>query len=323
MKTALSTKEIKVDREDDQYEPFLKSIRDHFTAFTPHDTPLFTTDAVNLFEAFLKCLPSSARQHYTCNACRHFIEKYGGLVVISPDGVTLPAVWPLEVEVPNFFKKAVRTLRRLVQRANVTGVFLSSEKVLGEPVTGVWHHMYVRQRAANVYQSVTLNASQRIAEKLEEYKMLCAGLVDFPAEIVGQAKMLLKSEVLYRSEKVLGVAEWLFELHNELVHASSSTHHVNMVWRAVATSSAGFCHVRSTMIGTLLNDLSRGVPLDIAGRSFAAKMNPLQYQRPQAAPKEGNILQAEKLVAKLELEGALERRFARVEELEAIWRPRH
>lgn len=80
-----------------------------------------------------------------------------------------------------------------------------------------------------------------------------------------------------------------------------------LTWRAVATAPAGYCHPRSSMIGTLLDDIAAGMPYDdIAGR-FKAKMHPLQYQRPQAAPKAGNIAQAEKVVAQLDAAGALAR----------------
>jgi hypothetical protein len=50
-------------------------------------------------------------------------------------------------------------------------------------------------------------------------------------------------------------------------------------------------------------------------------MSPLQYQRPQAAPTTGNIERAEKLVEKLGIKDSLVRRFARLEEIETIWKP--
>ena len=75
------------------------------------------------------------------------------------------------------------------------------------------------------------------------------------------------------------------------------------------------------MIGTLLEDLEAGLAFEDVARKFAAKMNPTQYQRPQAAPSAGNIAQAEKIVEKLGIAPALERRFARIDEIDALWRP--
>lgn len=76
------------------------------------------------------------------------------------------------------------------------------------------------------------------------------------------------------------------------------------------------------MIGTLLDDIDAGLPLDDVRRKFAAKMHPLQYQRPQAAPSAGNIAEAERIVEKLGIADSLKRRFARLDEIEAVWRPK-
>jgi hypothetical protein len=93
------------------------------------------------------------------------------------------------------------------------------------------------------------------------------------------------------------------------------------VWRAVATAPAGFAHPRSSMIGTLLEDIAAGKDYETVARAFAAKMNPLVYQRPQAAPAAGAIAAAERVVQELGVAGSLARRFARVDEIEALWRP--
>ena len=96
----------------------------------------------------------------------------------------------------------------------------------------------------------------------------------------------------------------------------------NLTWLAVASAPAGFCHVRSSMIGTLLEDLAAGLPFEQIKAKFAAKMHPLQYQRPTAAPSAGNIAQAEKIIEQLESAGALERRFAKLADIVALWQPK-
>ena len=73
------------------------------------------------------------------------------------------------------------------------------------------------------------------------------------------------------------------------------------------------------MIGTLLEDLATGMDFATVSARFAAKMHPLKYLRPQAAPRAGNIADAEKIVAKLGIARSLERRFARIDEIETLW----
>jgi hypothetical protein len=278
--------------------------------------PLFTTDAKGLFAAYLKSFPAAQRQYHNCNECRHFMERFGGLVTITSKGQTVPALWH-EDDADSTHVKAYAALHRIVRKAKVTGVFLSSEKVLqdtgGNPV---WEHFRVRQY--NVYKNALKTADQAMAEKLEDFKNVSRALDEFPEEIVKQAVSLLESDALYRSEKVLGQAQFLADLH---AVKRTTRARANYIWRAVATAPAGFCHPRSSMIGTLLEDLAAGVPFREVSRRFQEKMHPLQYQRPTAPPKAGNVLQAEKIVEQLNAAGALRRRFARLDEVETLWEP--
>ena len=76
------------------------------------------------------------------------------------------------------------------------------------------------------------------------------------------------------------------------------------------------------MIGTLLKDVATGMDFATVSARFASKMHPLKYQRPQAAPRVGNIADAEKIVARLGIARSLERRFARIDEIDTLWKYR-
>ena len=76
------------------------------------------------------------------------------------------------------------------------------------------------------------------------------------------------------------------------------------------------------MIGTLLEDIVADLPFQTIKERFDAKMHPLQYQRPQAAPTAGNIAQAEKIVAAMRSAGSLARRFAKLSDVQCLWQPR-
>lgn len=129
-----------------------------------------------------------------------------------------------------------------------------------------------------------------------------------------QAVHLLQSDALFRSDKVLGPAQWLLELKQAIDNAPARKR--NITWRYVATAPAGFCRPESTMIGTLLDDLEAGMPFEQVANRFRQKMDPLKYQRAQALPSAGNIQQAEILIEKLSGARALKRRFAREDELQ-------
>lgn len=304
---------------DQDYIGYLSRVQARFLTRIANGEPLFTTDAAGLWEAHLDSFPNEHRQFHTCNACKRFIENFGGLVVIASDGTTTPAIWHEEDAGPEELE-AARALAKLVRRAKVTGPFLSEERVWGQPVTGEWRHLSVEQPAARLYpKRAALNASQAMAEKRQDFATVSRALDEYNAPAVHQALALLKSEALFRGEKVLGPCQFLADLH---AAAEANKHRrANIIWLAVARAPAGFCHPRSSMIGTLLDDIAAGVPFEQAARSFRLKMDPLQYQRPQAAPSAGNIAAAEKLVEKLGVGPSLVRRFARLEELQTVWLP--
>lgn len=319
------------DGDFDRYVSAMSARYRTLTAQTPH---VFMTDAGDLFEVYLTHIAPERRQHYTCNACRHFVRRFGSLVHIGPDGRQVPLLWDPEAEAGEL-TEAVRAMARVVASAPVTGVLICDERAWGTPTSpktgdklsnspwqdsGEWTHFALHD-AHVTRPPLGKTCGQRAAELREDYGVLQRSLADFDEGVVAQAVTLLEQDALYRSEKVLGIAQWLAGLHRDRKVARGPRERDNLVWLAVATAPAGFAHARNTMIGTLLEDLAAGLAFEEVRRRFAAKMHPLQYQRPQVPPRAGNIAQAERLVAQLKTAGALERRFARLEDVTALWRP--
>lgn len=323
MKDVISLNEMDARRENDGYGDLLAGIRQEFDKGTKGGSaPLFTTNAGDLYGLLLDGIPEEARQHYNCNACRHFVNRYGGLVKIDEKtGKQTPVMWPEKA--PAFFDEAVKKIRRKVSTATVNGVFITSERQLGTPVTGSWEHMAVKVPESMVYRNRLKDVFQEAAEKAEDYGLLACAIGKYRTETVETAVNLLRSETLYRSENVLGMAEWFLEVLH-LVKEKRDTRNKatrNIIWYKAATAPAGFCHISSNVIGTLLDDIAAGYDFNTVSRKFAEKMNPLQYQRPQAAPSAGNVARAERVVEKLGIANSLKRRYARLDEIQTVWRP--
>lgn len=321
MNTQVSEGAVVGNHHDGDYDAFLSRVNARFLMNCANGAnPLFTTDAEDLWGLYLGTFADpTERQYHNCHACRQFVERFGALATIGDDGMVAPAVWH-EDDAPEAYRPALAAMAKAVRRAKVTGVFLSSDAVWGTPETGVWHHLAVRPAASMVFKRATQTAGQAMAEKREDFKTVMHALNEFTQPHLETALTLLKAEALYRSEKVLGQAEWLHALHVARA-AAHGAGKANAVWRAIATAPAGFCHPRSSMIGTLLEDIAAGKDFGDVSRAFAAKLHPLAYQRPQAAPTAGAIAAAEKVMQQLGAAGALARRFARVDELQALWRP--
>lgn len=281
---------------------------------------LFTTDVPDLFETYLAAFPEHERQTHRCNCCRQFILRYGHLVTIDELGHTASVMWRDRDEALIGFEAVFAALNRAVRKAKVNGVFISDEKHWGTPTTGEWNHFAVTPPKEKVHRDRLNTPYQVMAQKKQDFGTLSRALAEFNKDLVAQALNLLDSEVLFRAEKVRGPARFLFALHAE-IEANEPRHRQNLIWKAVATAPVGFCTPRSSMIGTLLEDLAAGMSFESVSSRFKEKMNPTQYQRPQAAPNAGNIAQAEKLVEQMGIANSLKRRYARLDEVQTIWRP--
>lgn len=315
---SIQAKDFVDERPNDRYDEILLYIRNSFLdAVGDCKEPLFTTNASNrlqfdLYDIFLISLPAEAQQYYNCRACRNFVNRYGGLVKINDDGSLDPIMWH---SAPEFFDDAVWSVYKHVSNSKVTGVFITKESTLGTPRTGVWNHMAVYVPKAMIYKNRLYTPGQAMSEKHEDFKMVMSAFDKYQLSTVETAVNLLRSDSMYRGEKVLGIAEWFLEIKQ------MKPMNTNLIWKKVATAPAGFCHISSSMIGTLLDDIEDGLDFETVRRRFNEKMDPLHYQRPQVAPSAGNVARAEKIVAELGLANSLKRRFARLDEIETIWKP--
>ena len=162
---------------------------------------------------------------------------------------------------------------------------------------------------------------QKMAEKNEESAMLARAIYKYNLKTVETAVNLLRSNSLYRSEKVLGIAEWFLDIHKNVKPIKNKQRYNNLIWKKANEAPAGFCHITSSMIGTLLDDIEAGCSYTQVKQKFDEKMSPTKYQRPQAAPSRGNVARAEEIIAKLGLENSLKRRYAYLSEVKTLWVP--
>jgi hypothetical protein len=281
---------------------------------------LLTVSTEGLWEQYLATFASpDLRQYHNCNECRRFIERFGGIVTVDEKGKTVSLMWDRTFETNcSTYALANEQLRNMVESRPVAGVFLSGEHKLGVAKTGVWDHFSVNNPSPVDVRVKT--AEQQAAEKCEDFRVVNTALDRWTSDTMHRAVTLLKGDDLYRSGKVLPQAQWLFNLRVAVSRHKKARN--NIVWKAVAEAPAGFCHPTSGMLGVLLDDISSGMAWDAVSRRFAEKMNPLQYQRPQAAPAAQTVKQAEDLFTKLGLVSALQRRYLRHYQVPMFWRPR-
>ncbi len=300
----------------DGYPEFEATVSSFFTQSIKGNKKLFKTNVEDLYDIYLSNLPEKARQHYTCHACEHFFNRFGNLVTIEEDGTMHSVMWDTE-NTPKFFIPAVAAIQKAVLGSKVIGVFVSDSQELGQALTGGWSHLSVRIPASMLNRDRLLTAEQVMAKKQENFKVLNNALTSFSLDIINQAVVLINSETLYGSDRVIHTANLVKTLKEKLSRINDSTKKRNITWLAVANATHVFS--RSSMFGTLLKDIEDNLPTDEIVSRFETKMR--LYMRSQSAPSSKAIYEAERIVEKLGIGDSLQRRYAQYEEIPTfLWK---
>lgn len=305
------------------YYEFEDMVKDNFKSLIENGTtPLYLTDVEGLWETYLNNLPLEHRQHFNCNTCRHFISRYGNLAILDENKMLKSALWSFS-NIPDYFKKAFDIMSEKISNAVITGVFLSDNKILGQAKTGEWTHLHAKlsDNSMSLNNSMLYNASQMMAQKLENRRMVLDALGSYSYDTITKGLDMLKYGSLYRADTCLPISIKFTKLAENFHRSNKSSYLNNLVWEYVALNSDAMCHIKSSMLGTLLEDIESKVDMDIVTRNFENKMSSDNYMRSQSAPTQGNVDQAESIIRDLNLEESLERRYATFDEISSfIWK---
>jgi len=317
-------------REGDNYDLLREQVFSRFTRLVSKDTPLFKTDAKDLFYRYLNHLPEEARSHYTCMCCKSFIKRYGDLVIVDENGSTIPVMWKLTDDVPTIFQEAIESMEREVAKAQIKDVFIPEQTLLGIPTTGEWNHFYVNAPEELVNTKLTLTAGQVMASKLEDRKNLKNSLNEekFKLTNIKEALRLIDSEQLDGAEMFKNRLDWfkgVKEMYSETKHDIVRE---NLIWKAVATAPDGYCSMRNSMPGTIMSDIHEGLSFDSIKDKLKDKMidsdtGRSKYMRAEGPASSGNIERAEEIIEAYGTRDSFVRRFARKEDIPVfIWEPK-
>lgn len=262
------------------------------------------------------------KQDHNCNACKSFIRHYGKVVAIDPRTFEIKTFWD-DVHTPGY-EKTVQALAKLVKEAGIADIFIQdvnefhgcdhNVQLLPDGTTRTWTHLYVTipnnfkfNRRVHGFDSAAgyrgdVRARAGVFERsINELKL----------EAVETVIELIEGNNLYRGAEFLKSLE---EFRRTLVTAQTLSPEVrtNYCWLNFKSPIA---KIRNTAMGTLLIDLSNGVDLERAVRTYENIMAPTNYKRPTALITKKQIEAAQKKVEELGLADALPRRHAHVEDI--------
>ncbi len=274
-------------------------------------------DRDSLWLTFLESVPAGTnlrvreRSEYDCSTCRGFVKSFGNVVEIHDDQIR--TLWSGVSASDPVFSVVAAAMDEFVRSLPLSTVFRSTEAQYGTRTTRalrdgqveVWHHLHGRVDKRHRTKDVgaargTFDAAVQVFQR---------GLAELTQHALDTVVDLIDDNALYRgAEHRRAVAEFR-SLQNRWSQAADA--------RAVFFANAMYpaARFRNTVIGTLVQDLSAGIDLEQAVRSFEAKVAPQNYQRPKALITPSMVKAAMKTIDELGIEESLQRRFARLSDV--------
>ena len=305
-------------------EAAILTFKERSAVYGPH---LFTTRSKGLSTAYRKAFPEELQQHNNCSSCRQFFDRFGHLVFITPDGLTVPAFWD-PAGVPLEYREPTKAVDQFVRRQGVAGYFWTQHAAWGEittegevngaPVTWAHYHLpeeLVRQVCAEEH------VDEYVGKYGENFQLLEAALARYPLKAV-QAAIGIAESIGQIAESHVRTLKWFHGVvkAKEANPAIAGARLRNFTWRAVAEGVAinpTFPRIGTSVIAArLLDPIIEGKSTAVATRMFREKIDPAHYRQQTAAPTAGAVEVARKRFADMGLdENDLNRRVASMAEL--------
>lgn len=300
------------------FEVFSSKVHAQFTKMSKDE--LYTVDISGdtLYELYLSAFPEGTnsiykeRTEHDCSCCKNFIRNIG--LVVSIQNNKLVTVWDV-VDVPFPYDVVAKVLADRVRSTKIASVFRSSEPQYGAQVTRQllengqvknWNHFHGKIATKHYSR----NSGEFVGRFNTMVQTCKRGFVELTQDSLETIQDLIKSKALYRGEEHSRSVEAFTKARREYFKLTPEQRDAYLWQNAQAVG--GF---RNSVIGTLAQDLSAGVDLETAVRSFEVKVAPANYKRPTALITPRMIEDAMKTIEKLGLESALDRRHARLSDV--------
>lgn len=289
---------------------------------------LFRTDVGGdeLVELYLASFPEGTnpifrvRTEHDGSYDKNVIRRIGNVVSIKNGELT--TLWDIKgLEFP--YDVVAKAMSDRVKAAAVNSLFRMNDRKLGheettEHINGevlTWNHFHATIADRHFCRSV----GETIGEFNTTVSVFKRGLEEITAVALETALDLIDSKSVYRGiEFRKGVAE--FQKVKLAYDAMSAREKNTYLW-----NNAGFPHarIRNTAVGTFLTDLSEGkMSIETAVETFGKKTDPTNYKRPTSIITKGMADAATKAIQELGLEPALDRRHAKLSDVnvnDVIW----
>lgn len=301
-----------------EFKDFRAEMHKHWNALIKGESRLYQVKLEHnqLFEAYLNAFEPESRASHVCNACKSFLNHYGNIVVIK-DGV-VRTMWEFTSK-EDEYKNIPAALDKLIKSRPVTDQFVYDDNVpkLGtesnksrQPDGNVitWNHFCI-DAPKFAFNTTGRSADYVRGDARTTKDVFIRSLTEIKLDAVEDVLGLIADNNLYRGAEHKKNLEEFRKLKVQFNALTSDDERQLFGW-ANASRNPAVSRIRNTSIGTLLTDLSSGVEVDRAVRSFEAMVAPANYRRTTAPASKSMIANAAKAIEELGYTPSLNRKHA-------------
>ena len=311
------------------FKLFAQQVKNNFDAMATKPLQRTNIGLDEIKDIYLAAFPAGTNPMYItntqhdCTCCKSFIRNVGGLVnIVNGQIIT---IWD-NINTNSEYDVVAQAMRDYVLSKPITSVFYASEKkygvyqntqVLPDGNTINWNHfnceipnhLYKGDKVGELAGQQTTSAS-----------MLTDALSMFNTDAIVTVSNLIIEGLLYRGEEHKTTIDNFAKLWNNF-----KDYPANAKLFGLENFNNPAARFKNTVIGTLVDDISKGVDIETAVKSFEAKVAPANYKRSKSLITQGMIDTAMKTINDLGIEPALSRRHATISDLninDVLWADR-
>ena len=272
----------------------------------------------DIFTTYLLAFPEGTdpmfreRTVHDCSCCKQFVRGFGLMVNITPEQVR--TIWDNYETLPEPYQTVSRRMSELIQQQPIEGLFRTKEHGYGaeqstefrDNKTHIWKHLHGKVKRELRCDDV----DARVGEHRTQRDMLKTMMEVFTLDAFNTVLDLIQEDGLYRGGEHRTSTAAARDLKKGYDRATNK--HL-WLWDHAKNPIARY---KNSVIGTLIGDISAGVPVEDAVRMFESKVAPANYKRPKAVVTQKMVESAFAEIEKLGLDTALVRRHAQISDLD-------
>ena len=302
-----------------EFEQFSKLVHNRYTSLAANELYVVGENADDFWNAYLASFPEGTnpiyleRTEHDCSCCKNFIRNLGNVVAIINGKVE--SIWDVK-GAPYPYDVVAKELNAFIHSQSIVGIFRSSERKYGASSTlqqieggnvKKWNHFY--GDVNNRHRTDT--PAKEIGDFNTTAQVFKRGLEELKAHAFETVIDLINAKSLYRGAEHLDAVKGFFGAVNKYAKLKAKAKELFIL----ENLHGSYPRFKNSSIGSLVEDLSNGIELEAAVRSFEQKVAPENYKRTTALITPRMVQDAMKTITEMGLESALERRFAKISDI--------